>query len=308
MMTYHRLMAAALVVYALSGSPAVHAAEGAASPGATPEKPNRPSLMQADANADGKVSLEEIHAKMPRFPAERFATLDKNGDGALDKTELPNRGSEMAGEHLERLRAADTNQDKRVSKEEFTVQFPDAPDARFAALDRNSDGFLDRQDRADSPASAMKPEPEKKDGAKAASNVYLEKLVHKHDSDGDGRVTMAELRAAKRGFPEAVFGALDRDKDGALTQADAEATRSTPPTDKTKKAPAKKATEENPGKPAAEKKMKEGKKHPPLDVNNDGSITFEEAQSVLPNYTREQFNKRDKNGDGAITKADRAQS
>lgn len=41
------------------------------------------------------------------------------------------------------------------------------------------------------------------------------------------------------------------------------------------------------------------------DVNNDPVLTFEELSAVNPDLTQEQFNLRDKNSDGVLTRADR---
>ncbi len=280
-------------------------------------------IQDADADGDGKASLEQIQAQMPRFPAEHFKTLDKNGDGFLERSEIPRPRAGAIQGFPEKLRAADTNQDRRVSRDEFAAQFPDAPAERFAALDLNGDGMLDRQDRdivTGPSAAAERLAPGRRAAGEDGSGAYLDKLLREQDRDGDGRVTLDELRVAKRGFPGAVFGALDRNGDGALSQADGAVAARAP------KAPAGAAPALNSGdkkaedkkkRPAAEGARKKGEsrqvepegemKRKALDVNNDGTITFEEARSVYPNYTRERFNQRDKNGDGVITKADRAQ-
>jgi Ca2+-binding EF-hand superfamily protein len=44
-------------------------------------------FKEADANADGQLSLDEVQAKMPRL-AERFTTLDTDKNGLLSKDEL----------------------------------------------------------------------------------------------------------------------------------------------------------------------------------------------------------------------------
>ncbi|HEU4778476.1 MAG TPA: EF-hand domain-containing protein [Steroidobacteraceae bacterium] len=44
-------------------------------------------FTEADANADGQISLDEAQAKMPRV-AERFSTLDTDKNGLLSKEEL----------------------------------------------------------------------------------------------------------------------------------------------------------------------------------------------------------------------------
>ena len=44
-------------------------------------------FKEADANADGQLSLDEVQAKMPRL-AERFTALDTDKNGLLSKDEL----------------------------------------------------------------------------------------------------------------------------------------------------------------------------------------------------------------------------
>lgn len=209
-------------------------AEGAEAPPKAQEKkaPLVELLKTADSNNDQKLDLAEIHAKAPKFPAERFSTLDKNQDGFLDASEIPQHTKKEAGgagrgEVGKRLRAADTDQDGKLSQAEFTAGFPNAPAERFATMDRNSDGFVDKSDREglDEAASAKKKEKgeggKKKAAAKPAESAeYIKGLIAEHDADKDGKLTKAELEAAKPGFPEKNFGAMDRDQDGALSDAD----------------------------------------------------------------------------------------
>jgi Ca2+-binding EF-hand superfamily protein len=226
-------------------SPAAHlyaeAPAGDAGPGAD-GKAKKPALARllnnADANGDKKLDLAEIHAKVPNFPAERFTALDKNEDGFLEASEVPTPSkTEASGEGRgamgEKLRAADTDQDGKLSKDEFTTAFPNAPAERFARLDQNADGFVDRSDRAALEGAAgekKKADGEKKHAEggnkkKTESTItgavpYVKGLIAEHDTDKDGKLTKAELEAAKPGFPEKNFAAMDRDKDGVISEAD----------------------------------------------------------------------------------------
>ena len=200
------------------------------------KKPKAPPLAQllknADANGDQKLDLAEIHGKLPKFPETRFATLDKNKDGFLDASEMPKgpkadaNGAAHSAMHA-KLKAADTDQDGKLSQAEYTAGFPNAPVEHFAKLDRNSDGFVDQRDRdsADTPApeKKMKKGDVKKKAGKipADSAAYVTKLLAKHDADKDGKLTKAELETAKPGFPENNFAELDRNKDGVLSASDA---------------------------------------------------------------------------------------
>lgn len=216
-------------------------AEGAAptdAPGATEkpkaEKPKAPALAQllkeADANGDQKLDLAEIQTKAPNYPQKRFTTLDTNQDGFLEAAEFPQKAKvegdgTARGEMREKLKAADTDKDGKLSQAEYTAGFPNAPTERFAKLDRNSDGFVDRSDREGAEAAAgekkKKGDAAKKDGKVPADTAtYITDLVAKHDADKDGKLTKAELEAAKPGFPEKTFAAMDHDSDGALSAAD----------------------------------------------------------------------------------------
>lgn len=226
---------AALAALMLAAPAAQLYAEAPASDTASaPAKPEKKAglghlLKSADTNGDQKLDLAEIHAKLPKFPAERFSGLDKNQDGFLEASELPERskvegqggGREGAGA---KLRAADTNQDGKLSPEEFSAGFPNAPTERFTALDRNHDGFVDRSDRealAGATGEIKKEKGERKASGSAAEAVpYVKDLVREHDTDKDGKLTKTELEAAKPGFPEKTFAAMDRNKDGVISDAD----------------------------------------------------------------------------------------
>jgi len=57
------------------------------------------------------------------------------------------RGPVPQGPPLERLRAADKNDDRQVTREEFRAEFTDAADLLFDRLDRDGDGVLTPADR-----------------------------------------------------------------------------------------------------------------------------------------------------------------
>lgn len=238
MNTKHGAALAALILMAPAAQ--IYAQAPAGDPGAAPATPDKKPalgrlLKSADTNGDQKLDLAEIHAKLPKFPADRFTGLDKNQDGFLETSELPERpkvegeggGREGAGG---KLRAADTNQDGKLSPEEFSAGFPNAPAERFAALDRNQDGFVDRSDRealAGAPGEHKKEKGEgghhKADGSVAEAVPYVKDLISEHDADKDGKLTKAEIEAAKPGFPEKSFDAMDRNKDGVVSEADVDA-------------------------------------------------------------------------------------
>lgn len=73
-------------------------------------------LLADDTNADGRISRAEFMAAHPagkRDPAKRFAKIDRNGDGMIDKAEI----------------------DAMLAR-------------RFKRIDANGDGVLSTQERA----------------------------------------------------------------------------------------------------------------------------------------------------------------
>jgi len=46
------------------------------------------SAVQADANEDGMLSLEELQAAYPDMTSDQFASADLNGDGMLEDAEV----------------------------------------------------------------------------------------------------------------------------------------------------------------------------------------------------------------------------
>ena len=128
-----------------------------------------------DANNDGVVDRAEAAAH-PRLAA-RFDTLDANKDGRLERGELPRghgkHGRRGPGSHLVAL---DTDKDGRISQAEAAAEPKFA--ARFARLDANGDGFVDRADR------------------QALARQRHDEWFKAADADKDGKLSKAEFDAA----------------------------------------------------------------------------------------------------------------
>jgi Ca2+-binding EF-hand superfamily protein len=256
---------------------------------AKPSRGGRPTpgqlFKESDANKDGKVSLEELQAKRPQFPEEHFQRMDKNGDGFLEQGELPTPRRGGDGNFFARM---DTNKDEKISFAEFKKHAPKMDEKRFEALDKNGDGFVQRKEFPQRPP--MRPERARGERNRSDSGAYLARLIDKHDTDGNMELSLAELQSAKPGFPESTFAALDRDKNGVLNSKDAAVSQRS---DKAKAKPRKRDG----------KRRQDGLRK--SDTNQDGKISFEEAQSAFPNMTREGFDRRDRNGDGFLSPEDR---
>ena len=163
---------------------------------------------------------------------------------------------------------ADANKDGKVTFEELKAVRPKLTEQKFKEMDKNGDGVLTKADRP-------------------SAGEAFDAMLKQADKDKDGKVTFEELKAVRPKMTEERYKTMDLDKDGVLTKGDAP-----------------KGKPEAGSKPADAAAGKPGGKMKAADVNNDGKVTFEELKAVRPDLTPEQFKKMDKDGDGAITKAD----
>ena len=93
-------------------------------------------LKAADTNGDGMISRQEA-AALPRI-AKNFEAIDANRDGQVTGEELHAFHKQQRAEHWKRL---DSDGDGRVSKAEAQANAPRLLE-RFSRLDANGDGFL----------------------------------------------------------------------------------------------------------------------------------------------------------------------
>jgi Ca2+-binding EF-hand superfamily protein len=184
-------------------------------------------LREADADKDGKVSLEEAKKALPDMTDERFKKMDKNSDGFLtpeDRPARPEGGPDGPGgpggpggdrgERGQRFREADTDKDGKLSLEEAKKAFPDMTDERFKERDKNGDGFLSREDR---PEGAGGPGgPGGPDGPGRGPGGRLREA----DTDKDGKVSFAEAQKAIPDMTQERFDRMDRNSDGFITPED----------------------------------------------------------------------------------------
>ncbi len=96
-----------------------------------------PLLNALDADHDGTISAAELAA------ADKvLLMLDRNGDGEITPDEMRPRQQTAAERVDHMLDEWDTNKDGKISKAEA----PDRMQQQFESLDKNSDGFLDRDE------------------------------------------------------------------------------------------------------------------------------------------------------------------
>lgn len=225
-------------------------------------------IGMSDANGDGEVTLDEIHAILPGLSEEDFLLLDRNVDGVISIEDLETvTGPERIIRALieEWFRAADTDLDGHLSLDEFLAQAPGLSPELFATADRDGDGMIALEEVFAVLGSAV---------------AVLGGLADVIDANGDASLSLEELRAVIPEFPEALFDALDRNDDGLLSREDI------------------------PGPPPDDRIARLLALLAEVDTNQDGVVTFEEAQAFLPGFTQEAFAFLDRNGDGVLSPED----
>ncbi|MCP4643238.1 MAG: hypothetical protein GY851_22515 [bacterium] len=175
-------------------------------------------IKEADTDEDGKVTFEEAVAAFPGLTQEGFNKFDINNDGILSAVDVPEgppagppagapSGPPEQRGRLAVLRKADTNGDTKVTFEELNALMPNVTRERFDAFDKDGDGVL-------TPGDGPKGRSARGDGADRMARI------RRADGNGDGKVTLEEIRAQKPEFPEAAFKRMDRNSDGVLSEAD----------------------------------------------------------------------------------------
>jgi len=164
-------------------------------------------LARFDRDGNGAVTRDEMRTTA----IERFEKADANHDGRLTLDEIQAAHRERAAKHFAEK---DTNKDGKLSRDEVAKM----PDEMFARLDTNKDGFLTPDELA-AKAGRFQQFAEKRfqhedtngDGAITKDEVLAatDKRFAKMDTNGDGVLTQDELKAHHRhGKPG------ERDKSG----------------------------------------------------------------------------------------------
>ena len=99
-------------------------------------------VKRFDKNADGKLEVSELPEHMQKF----MGKADTNGDGVITVDELKAGEEKMRAEHLAKV---DTDHDGKVSPEERKAAFEKFAEERFAKMDKNNDGALSKDEVGD---------------------------------------------------------------------------------------------------------------------------------------------------------------
>jgi Ca2+-binding EF-hand superfamily protein len=165
-------------------------------------------LRRFDADRDGKVTKDEFMKDV----AARFAELDLNNDGRITEEDLPpamrGRGVLTGNADTPRrgigrrvltlLREADANRDGVITRDEAVA----GAERRFAALDRNKDGTLDKADGDEL--------------RKETADYRVQRFMHRYGADSDRKVTKEQFFAKAKER----FARLDRDGDGTVSRGE----------------------------------------------------------------------------------------
>lgn len=103
-------------------------------------------VKAADTDGNGLLTRDEAKLGLPHL-YEHFEFVDANGDGSVSLAELEQlRDRDQLRQRIQdRVKAADKDQDGKLNLAEVQAAFPGlAP--RFAALDKDGDGFLTVED------------------------------------------------------------------------------------------------------------------------------------------------------------------
>jgi Ca2+-binding EF-hand superfamily protein len=242
-----------------------------------------------DKDGDGKISKAEADA-FPEF-AKRFADIDTNKDGFITSAELEARMNADFGSSFSfEGGSLDKDGDGKISRAEAAT-IP-ALAERFDSIDANKDGFI-------TPA-------EMREQLGSISGSMFDMGIESIDTNGDGKISRAEAAVYPEFLP--FFDALDTNKDGFLTVAEMTDLANNPggmfevmvkALDKNGDGKISKAEADASGK--------FGSFFDAMDKNKDGFLTSDEMQSLTmsPDAALDAFfNRFDTNKDGKISKAE----
>lgn len=199
----------AAVALALAAVGTAIAQQPAAIPAPTAQSAQHVKL---DTNNDGVIDRSEA-AKSEKFAA-RFDQLDKNKDGKLSADERPQwRDGHRGHRGADKMMQADKDKDGRISKAEAAADPKFAE--RFAKMDANKDGYVDRGDR-----ELRRREHQQAWFASADANK--DGKLSKAEMDVSSQKRHAELQKKWQSRSAERFQKMDKNGDGSVSREEME--------------------------------------------------------------------------------------
>ena len=250
------------------------------------QKPGANFFERLDANADGKLTKEELPEQM----AEKIMEGDADGDGVVTKEEFEAAREKMRGRRGERhgqggadlgafFDRFDANEDGKLTKDELPERAAD----RIMKADADGDGAVTKEE--------LEAAREKMGGGRGEGGPDVGAFFDRFDANEDGKLTKDELPEQ---LAERIMKA-DADGDGAVTKEELEAARE-------KMGGQRGGDGERGGRGKRGGQGQGGHGVGALldrfDANEDGKLTKDE----LPERAAEKIMQADADGDGAVTK------
>lgn len=177
----------------LAGGAAVLIAAFAPTLAAAQDAPERPArTMRADADRDGRLSQAEfVGARL-----ERLRAADANGDGSVTREEMQaSRQAKRAERIAARFERLDADSNGVLTRAEFEASLARAPEARGEM--RRGGPRMRGHGRHQNAGRAMRGERAAQPVSIAAVEARLNAAFARLDTDSDGFLTAAEVRAGR---------------------------------------------------------------------------------------------------------------
>lgn len=181
------------------------------------------AMAVADSNGDGKITRDEANGALNFVIGGFFFRADADADGKITPQERKEARADFAKDHPEveyllttfaqnaavktLMTSLDVNFNQTIELKQTRSTIREAVDGVFDSLDKNSDETI-------SASEASR-------GLHVAAAALGRAAFMKADADGDGEMTLAELRTSLDAPLKRAFEAADSNDDGKLTDGEA---------------------------------------------------------------------------------------
>lgn len=195
--------------------------------GVTLAKPSGDDFFKKfDQNGDGSISVNEFNSNLDGS----FKRIDSDGSGSFDKSEFKQHSQQRKAEYKQKKKAShaikkqakfaalDKNSDGFLTKGEFVAAAMEKvqlkASEKFDGLDgSNLDGKISQQEFMD---SSCKKDQEKKSDRHSKTGHKAGKMFSKMDVDNNGYVSSKEYKQSRLTW----FNKLDADSNGQVTRGE----------------------------------------------------------------------------------------